>query len=491
MATAPQVAIADPPADPSRSIVKVLATQRRPDLFRPWTHQAPRDVNGSGVVIKGNRILTNAQVVKYSSRVLVEPNLSGEKLAATVEFLADDIDLAILKLEDPTFFETHPPLPTRQELPKIKDVVLACGYPVGGDNLSVTRGIVSRIEFEEYYYSSMGLRIQVDAAINSGNSGGPALIEDKMIGIIFNRLEEADNIGYIIPIEEIDLFLGDIADGRYDGKPHLFDYLEPLENPAIRKALKLPRDLNGMVDSRPAVVDPPSGLKPMDVITAIGDEPIDIAGKIRVAEDLRVDFRYQVQKLAKEGKVPAKVFREGQPMDLMLTVPTSGSRKLILPELRGGEISYLVWGPLTFAAATDDYLNEFDREGMAARWYPYLTYHRNPMLGRRGDVPRFDGEQIVVAVAMFPHRISKGYPNPSSYVVDTVDGTKVRNLRHLGELLLGAKGTLTSIRFQDVTSGVLVFDRKEVLDSAEEILNENGIRFPCSADLKDLLQAPR
>ena len=107
------------------------------------------------------------------------------------------------------------------------------GYPQGGSSLSVTKGIVSRIEFAGYNDGTSGLRIQVDAAINPGNSGGPALVDGKMIGLIFSKLTQADNIGYIIPGEEIDLFLKDVADGKYDGKPAIHDSLQTLENPAF------------------------------------------------------------------------------------------------------------------------------------------------------------------------------------------------------------------------------------------------------------------
>lgn len=119
-------------------------------------------------------------------------------------------------------------------LPKIKDTVMAYGYPTGGTNLSITRGIVSRIDFASYRYPVSGLRIQIDAAINPGNSGGPALVGDMMIGLAFSSLSNTQNIGYIIPCEEIEIFLADIADGRYDGKPALFDELQTLENPALR-----------------------------------------------------------------------------------------------------------------------------------------------------------------------------------------------------------------------------------------------------------------
>ncbi len=159
-----------------------------------------------------------------------------------------------------------------------------------------------------------------------------------------------------------------------------------------------------------------------------------------------------------------------------------------MPQLMGREPSYLVWGPLAFAASTEDYLDDFGQESMAARWYPYLTFNQNPMVARRGEYPRFEGEQMVVAVALFPHRVSKGYSNPASCVVDAVDGVKVRNLRHLGELLRDAKGDRTTITFLDRTSEVFVFDRKEIREAAEEILNENGIRDAWSDDLRDVFQ---
>jgi S1-C subfamily serine protease len=129
---------------------------------------------------------------------------AGDKISATVEYLAPGIDLAVLKLDDPTFFDSHPPLARAKILPDIKDGVMVYGYPEGGTSLSITKGIVSRIEFTGYNFPVSGLRIQIDAAINPGNSGGPAVAGDKMIGLAFSHLSDAENIGYIIPCEEID-----------------------------------------------------------------------------------------------------------------------------------------------------------------------------------------------------------------------------------------------------------------------------------------------
>src|SRR5205085_5305238 len=189
----------------------------------------------------------------------------------SVEFIEPGIDLAVLKLDDESFFTSHRALQVAKSLPAIQDAVTVYGYPTGGSGLSVTKGIVSRIEFAGYYHSVAGLRIQIDAAINPGNSGGPVVVGDKMVGITFSRLESSQNIGYIIPLEEIDLFLQDVADGHPDGKPGMYDSLQTLDNAALRSFLKLGKSVEGIVVHKPYGSEANYPLKEWDVITKIGD----------------------------------------------------------------------------------------------------------------------------------------------------------------------------------------------------------------------------
>src|ERR1700722_4295565 len=295
---------ADTASPIENSVVKVFSTMRYPDPFKPWTKQAPSEVSGSGVVIEGKRILTNAHVVLYASQVQVQASAAGDKVSATVVAVAPGIDLAVLELDDPTFFDTHPPLARASKLPHIKDAVLAYGFPTGGNSLSITKGIVSRIEFVAYNYPVSGLRIQVDAAINPGNSGGPAIAGDKMIGLAFSHLVGggAENIGYIIPNEEVDLFLKDIAHGHYEGKPAMYDELQTLENPALREDLKLDKSVEGMIVHLPCKGGASYPLKEWDILTRIGDTPIDNQGMVKLDKDLRVNFAYMIQRVASDGK---------------------------------------------------------------------------------------------------------------------------------------------------------------------------------------------
>lgn len=462
------------------SVVKISSSLRYPNILQPWTKQSARDVSGTGVVIEGKRILTNAHVVLYASQINVESQQSSEKLPATVEAVSPEMDLAILKLDDASFFEKRPPLSMVQSLPEVKDAVVVYGYPQGGTSLSVTKGIVSRIEFVGYNEGANGLRIQVDAPINPGNSGGPALVDGKMIGLIFSKLSQADNIGYIIPVEEIDLFLKDVVDGKYDGKPSMHDMLQTLENPALREFLRLDKKAQGMVVHEPAEKKPEYPLKTWDLIAKIGDKEIDNVGRVNLKGDLRVQFFYFAQRLAKNGTVPITAVRQGKPVNVELPVPNRWP--MLIEPLRGKYPSYFIYGPLVFSAANRDFVGAIDRPGSPVAGL--LALMGSPLVTRRGDRPAFEGEELVVVTSpMFPHAIGKGYDNPFTKVVREINGKKVKNLRHMVELLRDSKEKFTTIVFDDRFSESIVFNHQEAVKATDEILSDNGVRQRASDDL--------
>src|SRR5205823_9694053 len=105
------------------SVVRISVSVRSPDPMHPWTKQSPREASGTGVVIEGKRILTNAHVVTYASQLFVESNQSSDKLPAQVEAVSPGIDLAVIRLEDESFFEKRTPLVRTTALPEVKETV--------------------------------------------------------------------------------------------------------------------------------------------------------------------------------------------------------------------------------------------------------------------------------------------------------------------------------------------------------------------------------
>ena len=465
------------------SVVKIFSTARSPDVFRPWQKSAPSESTGSGVVIEGNRILTNAHVVNYASKVEVRAKEGGDKIPARVIAIARGIDLAVLELEDNAFFVNRTPPVRASLLPEVKDEVLAYGYPVGGNSLSITKGIVSRIEFVSYGFPTSGLRIQVDAAINPGNSGGPVFAGDKMIGLAFAGVFSAQNIGYIIPNEEVELFLNDIKDGKYDGKPALFDDFQTLENPSLRSFLKIDKSVKGMVLQRAAVQADDYPLKEWDVVTHIGGAPIDNQGMVQLTPDIQVRFQYMVQKATKDGKVPMTVLRSGS--TLQLAVPVIPNRPRLIAGLQGDFPSYFIYGPIVFSRATLEFRSFFNSNAATLNGF---AFNAQPLLTRVADEPSNEREDLaVVSSPFFPHRLVSGYDSRFGAVVQSVNGTSVKSLRHLVEILKNMKDELVVLKFDQRIGESVVLPHAAVMASTESILADNGIRFQSSSDLMDVL----
>jgi S1-C subfamily serine protease len=467
--------------DMESSVVKLIVTKRPPDFFRPWTKAAPEKAAGTGVVIEGKRILTNAHVVMHASQVFVQMRDGGDQLTAKVTAIAPGIDLAIVELSDPEKLKDIAVVPLAEELPQLKSQVTVYGYPTGGDDLSITDGIVSRIEFTNYNFSAGGVRVQVDAALNPGNSGGPAISDGKIVGLVYSKINEAENIGYLIPADEIRIFLDDVRDGTYVGNLLLLDEYQTAENDALRAFVKLPEGVTGVMVARPYRNDDDYQLKAWDVITHVCEHEIDNQGYVDVRDGLRMRFLYYVSRLAKDGKIQLTIRRNGEKMDV--SVPVSAEREYVVPMLKDKYPEYLIHGPLVFAVATQEYVRALGSTGLGA-----LLVLQSPLLNRLYDQPDEPGEQLVViATRMFPHPIIKGYDNRPLGIVAKFNGKPVKNLRSLAKMLRDSDDEFLRFEMAD-RSESLVFRRDEFEAATEEILTNEGIRHQASEELREILE---
>lgn len=478
-----------------KSVVKVFSTSNRLNLTSPWKRGDGVQSSGSGVWLGGNRVLTNEHVVDYATQISVQPYESAERMPAVVVAVSPEMDLAILELDSDEAFEQLEPPAFADELPKLRTTVRVYGFPEGGNTLSVTEGIVSRIEYRNYSYSARGLRVQVDAAINPGNSGGPAFVDDKIIGIAFQKRRRSDNIGYLIPSEELLAFLDDVEDDKYDGKPVIEVVVQKLMNRTLRMNLNLSRGTTGVWVREVMSEDDDYPLQVGDVITHLGDHDIDNSGMTKLGADLRVSFTYFVPHVVENGTVPVRIIREGEKMTL--NVPVRLARQPLLRSLKGEYPQYFVYGPLVFIPGMTDYLagleaylNSSDARrrvsGIASM--AMLGRRRSPLVLRRFDFPEFENEQLVMVTNWLPHRISIGYSSPTTQVVDSVNGVVIRNLAHLVGTLRDLDDEYVEFQFKDRAVEKLIFNRQELEAATDDILLNNGIPRQGSSNLLKIWQ---
>ena len=256
----------------------LLQPKWNPIIARRGTRARLQRGVGAGFVIEGNRIMTNAHVVSNSRYLTVERDGDPNKYPAKVLFVAHDCDLALITVDAPNFYKNMLPLKFGG-IPELESTVSAYGYPIGGERMSVTTGIVSRIDFQLYTHSSIDqhLAIQISAQINPGNSGGPVMQNAKVVGVAFQGYsgDVAQGVAYMVPTPVIRRFLKDIEDGHYNGYVDLAITYSKLQNPAQRKFLGLKDDDRGVLVTTVVAAGPCAKvLRQGDVLLAMDDHPI-------------------------------------------------------------------------------------------------------------------------------------------------------------------------------------------------------------------------
>src|SRR3954453_21871155 len=261
-----------------KSLVRITATAVNPDYKAPWNAGALERGVGAGFVVSGNRIMTNAHVVANSRYITVERDGDPNKYPAQVQFIANDCDLALITVPAKDFFKNMVPLKFGG-IPALESTVSAYGYPIGGERMSVTTGIVSRIDFQLYTHSSVDqhLAIQISAQINPGNSGGPVMQDGKVVGVAFQGYsgDVAQGVAYMMPTPVITRFLKDVEDGHYDRYVDLGVTYTKLQNPAQRHFLGLKDDDRGALVGTVIAAGPAANsLQAGDVMLVIYDHPM-------------------------------------------------------------------------------------------------------------------------------------------------------------------------------------------------------------------------
>ncbi len=465
--TPPQNVVAVPipiaPPQPNgpvqKSLVRITATEVAPDYRAPWNAGMLGRGIGAGFVIDGNRIMTNAHVVSNSRYLTVERDGDPNKYTAKVLFVAHDCDLALITV-DQNFFKNMIPLKFGG-IPELESTVSAYGYPLGGERMSVTTGIVSRIDFQLYTHSSIDqhLAIQISAQINPGNSGGPVMQNTKVVGVAFQGYsgDVAQGVAYMVPTPVINRFLKDVGDGRYDGYVDLGLTFAKLQNPAQRKYLGLKDDGRGVLVETVVAAGPCAKLlRPGDVLLSIDNHPIASDGNVDL-EGEHVEMPEVVERKFKGDQVKFDIWRDKQSISGSVqldTVPPylmQSHRYDVRPR-------YVVYGGLLFQPLSLDLLEAYQPGDLRLRhFFDFYVI----------DQIYLEHPDVIVLTNILPDPINTYLAAYRGGIVDDVNGKKIRTLDELAKALAQPGDRIVINMIGD--GPPLVLDPKQVEEARERI----------------------
>lgn len=461
----------------SRSVVKIYVVASSYNYDNPWQMGGQSNGTGSGCIIDGERILTNAHVISNSTFIQVKKAGEATKYTAHVASVSHESDLAILTVEDRSFFRDSEPIKIG-ELPEVRDKVAVYGFPTGGDEMSITEGVVSRIEQRNYAHSSANLlTCQIDAAINPGNSGGPVIIKDRIVGVAFQSATRGENLGYMVPAPIVNHFLKDIADGKYDGFPELGILYQKMENPDLREKYQMNKNQNGvlLVDILP---DSPAKniLSINDVIISIDNSNIENDGSIEFRSGERTSLNYIVQKKFVNDPISIKVLRNGEIKDLKLKLTVSmNSVRLVPYEQYDTAPTYYIAGGLIFAPLTKNYLLEYGSQWFMTAPTKLLNFYQE-------GIRTADRKQLIILTKVLADEINLGYHSIDNVIIEKINGKKISSMKDVINSFGQNAGLYHTI--EDDMGNKIILRKDKVDKFSSRILKTYRIDSDRSDDLK-------
>lgn len=458
------------------SIVKIHQTYNSYSYYSPWSAPSQGRASGSGFVIEGNRILTNAHVVANSVFLQVQFGHKPERHRAYIEWIDHHCDLAIIRLVHDELLQNTLPLEFGECLAYAQDEVIALGYPIGGEELSITRGILSRTEM--HYYSHGGrflLSSQIDAAINPGNSGGPVLSEGKVVGVVHMGCFGGQNLGYMIPLPIIQHFLTEIKTGSYEGFPMGGVTIRTMESPALREYYHMKTNQTGIlvteVKENSFFLDK---LFPGDVILFIEGVPIENNGNISLDDKHWIYFAHLFSQKFYGETIALKILRQREEIPLYILIDKEQkAERLVRDKEYEKRPTYYVKGGLVFQPLNSNYVQFLDSRDSCPSYLENYAYYGRVKEGRK---------EIVILSRVLPDDVNLGYQSVANEVVYEVNGKKVNHMLDLIEAIESHEGEFHRILTEQHSE--IILDREAIDQRDCEILSQYLISADRSEDLR-------
>ncbi len=444
------------------SIVKIFTVSKIPNYSTPWNSNIHRS-HGSGAIIAGNRILTNAHVVANETFLEVKRHGDTTRYEAEVEFISHQSDLAILRVKDKSFFEGTTSLEL-DGLPTIQQEIAVYGFPMGGNSISVSTGIVSRIEHTRYIHSrERFLSIQIDAAVNPGSSGGPAISDGKIVGVVMQQISKSQSIGYIVPVGVVRHFLNDIKDGKYDGFAHLGLDTQRMENDSLRAVYKMKKGVSGVL-----IIDIAKKssaytyLKEGDVLLAIDGHNIQNDGTVEFREHQFTSYKYYVDKKQMGDSVSVDILRDAKLLTLKIKLDSLADDNLLVNTIEHDVMpKYYIYGGYVFTPLTRN----------------LLMQNRASLLQLRVAANKWavdEKEEVVILLKVLASETNRGDHTFSLWMIDKVNGKEFKDFNDFIKQIKSSSKTCTIFENED---GVKVaVDREDAIEIEETILKRYSIK---------------
>lgn len=477
-------------AKAANAVAQIISIEAKFDWSIPYRAPEPMPGAGSGFFIdQQGHMLTNFHVVNQSTTSYAHiPALGKIRLPLEKVSACPEADVALMRLTPEALALVKQVL---HHVPTLElgdsdalypaESVLAHGYPLGEESLKRTTGVFAGRKYSERTGKSY---MHITAPINPGNSGGPLLNRaGQVVGINTSGIREAQNIGYIIPINDVKILLDDFLTTHLLRKPDLgIMWNKSTDQQARYLSNPVPGGVYVNYVSEGSIAYR-AGMQVGDMLYEINGYALDRYGDINVKlrSSDKISFEELLIRFKLNEEIKLVFYRRGQRMEYTgpFDVPIIYPLRYTSPELEPEVTDYEMIGGMCVMQLRGNHIEYFFEANRRIRNLDLIQY----------DNFNQKYKQVLIITSIIPDTIfDQTSCLHGTMLLDTINDCKVETLEQFREALY--KSAETGTIALSTKSNVATVVSLDTLLAQEPLLSQH-YNFPMSPTIHKLYELRR
>jgi S1-C subfamily serine protease len=456
-------------AAPDAQVVSLHVTHQSFNEIRPWTKGTPSTRTGSAVVLHDSLLLTESKLIRNAILIQVQKNGSATRIPARVVHVDADIDLALLAVDEPGFFDD------------LEAARFAKSAP-GEGTVYLARWRNQQYEFSESQIAGINVRgsphgsithafLSLNTNLSGGGSAEPVFANGKLVGL--NVLQDGQR-ATVIPVEILATYVREARSADYTGFASFRPYWQFGQDTAVAAYLGLTGKPRGVVlrwipwGSTGCDV-----LEPRDLILSVDGHALDAVGNFEHPNYGQLAFQHILVDGRRPGdRVRFQLLRDSEPLDVDVELRRNPGADWLIPDRRDQpQPPYLVAGGLVIRELDGNYLRAWGdgwREKAPATFVQRYERARESQTAER--------RRILILSQVLPDPYNLGYHELSNLALAEINGRSVDSVAGAGEALRHPIGGFHRLKFyRDDLRREVVLDAADFDESTARILENYDI----------------
>ena len=454
---------------PDAQVVSLRVTHQSFDEHRPWTKGTPGTRIGSAVVLRDSLLLTESELIRDAILIQVQKNGSATRVPARVVHVDRDIDLALLEMDEPGFFDDLEAARFAKSAPGA-GIVYSARWQ--NQQYEISKSQIAGINVRESPYGSITHAfLSLPTDLSNGGWAEPVFSDGKLVGL--SVLQEGQR-ATVIPVEILSAYVHGARSANDPGFASFRPYWQFGQDPALAAYLGLTGKPRGVVLRWiPWGSTGCDALEPRDLILSVEGHALDAMGNFEHPHYGQLAFQHILVDGHRPGdRVRFQLLRDGEKLEVDVELRRNHGADWLIPDRRDQPSPpYLVAGGLVLRELDGNYLRAWGNA-----WRRQAPANLVERFDRERESQTAERRRILLLSQVLPDAHNLGYHQLANLAVSEINGRSVDSIADADEAFRHPVGEFHRVKFyRDDLRREVVLDAAGFQESTARILENYNI----------------